>query len=309
MTASYEEYVPCNLCGSTQYRVIIKPTVTDVDPATVMSAAGGIRGTQQIVRCTQCGLAYVNPRLRSADVVQAYEQARDELYVQGAAGRAHTFARGARMLERWRRPPGRLLDVGCAAGFFVQQAQQRGWDARGVEPCAWLVEWGRAHVTPALQAATLRDARIPDASLDVVTMWDVLEHVPDPLGELCECARVLKPGGLLVINFPDFSSLSARLAGRHWWFLLSNHLFYFSRRVMRAYLERAGFSVQAFRMHWQVLPLGHLANIFHIYSPGIARFGTRVLSALRLAHLPFPYCAGQTNVVAIKQGASACHAT
>lgn len=298
----HEEYVPCNLCGSTQYRVIITPTVTEVDPATVMSAAGGIRGTQQIVRCTSCGLVYVNPRLRSEAVVAAYQTATDELYVQGGAGRAQTFARCARLLERWRRPPGRLLDVGCAAGFFVKAAAERGWDACGVEPCAWLAAWGRQHITPQLHATTLAGAQFPDASFDVLTMWDVLEHVPDPMSELRECARVLKPGGLLVINFPDFSSVSARLTGRHWWFLLSNHLYYFSRRVMRAYLTQAGFSVQAFRVHWQVLPLGHLANIFHIYSPGIARMGTRVLSALRLANLPFPYCAGQTNVVAIKQG-------
>ena len=307
MTTACEETVPCNLCGSTSYRVLITPRVTEVDPATVMSASGGIRGTQRIVRCTECGLVYVNPRLRSAAVVEAYQQAQDELYVQGAAGRVQTFARCARQLERWRRPPGRLLDVGCAAGFFVKAACERGWDACGVEPCAWLAAWGRQHVTPHLHAATLSQARFPDASFDVVTMWDVLEHVPDPLSELRECARVLKPGGLLLVNFPDFSSLSARLTGHHWWFLLSNHLYYFTRRTMRRYLEQTGFGVRAFRVHWQVLPLGHLAGIFHIYSPGLARLGTRMLNALHMANLPVAYCAGQTNVIAIKQGGPACN--
>lgn len=301
-----EEYVPCNLCGSSKYRILIRPTITDLDPATVMSAAGGVRGTQQIVQCADCGLVYVNPRLRADAVVSAYAQAQDPLYIQGGAGRVRTFARCARWVERWRRPPGRLLDVGCAAGFFVQAARDRGWEACGIEPCAWLVEWGRSHVTPHLQCTTLAAARFPDATFDVVTMWDVLEHVPDPLAELQECARVLKPGGLLVINFPDFGSLSARVTGRHWWFLLSNHLYYFTRPVMRAYLARAGFRVAAFRRHWQVLPLGHLASIFHIYSPRAAALGTRVLAALRLSQVSIPYCAGQTNVIAIKKAEGAC---
>jgi len=242
--------------------------------------------------------------LRSDAVIQAYQQANDELYVQGATGRAQTFARCARMLEHWCTPPGRLLDVGCAAGFFVREAQLRGWDASGVEPCTWLADWGRQHVTSALHAGTLREANIPHASLDVVTMWDVLEHVPDPLSELRECARILKKGGILLINFPDFGSISARLMGRHWWFLLSNHLYYFTRQSIHAYLQKTGFAVRSFRVHWQVLPLGHLANIFRIYSPTMARYGRRVLSALRLADVSFPYCAGQTNVVAVRQEGS-----
>jgi 2-polyprenyl-3-methyl-5-hydroxy-6-metoxy-1,4-benzoquinol methylase len=294
------EEVSCDLCGSAKHRVLIRPTVTEFDPGKVISAAGGIMGTQQVVQCASCGLAYVTPRVVSETVVSSYKAAEDTTYVEGGAGRATTFAQCARMIERWRRPPGRLLDVGCASGFFVQAARARGWDAEGIEPCHWLVAWGKEHLHVPLRAGTLAEAGYEDGTFDVVSMWDVLEHVPSPRAQLQECARVLKPGGMLVINYPDFGCPLARLAGRRWWFLLSNHLYYFTRATMRRYLEATGFVVKGFSMHWQTLPLGHLAGIFRIYNPGLAKVGVKVLETLRLAQVPMPYYASQTNVVAVK---------
>jgi hypothetical protein len=105
---------------------------------------------------------------------------------------------------------------------------------------------------------------------------------------------------MLVINYPDFGCPLARLAGRRWWFLLSNHLYYFTRASIRRYLEASGFTVKVFSMHWQTLPLGHLAGIFRIYSPGVANAAVKAFEVLRLSRVPVPYYASQTNVIAIK---------
>lgn len=301
MNKTILESVVCNLCGSDEYHVLIEPSVTEFDPLKVLTASGGVRGTQRIVRCSNCGLVYVNPRVNTEAVVDSYKQAIDEVYVQGAVGRQHTFEQCAKKISRWRKPPGRLLDVGCAAGFFVHEARQYGWDAIGIDPCEWLVSWGIKNLQEQLHVGTLRQGRFRDEEFDILTMWDVLEHVSDPMAELRECHRVLKPGGMLVINYPDFGSVLSKLARHHWWFLLSNHLYYFIPKTIQKYLEATGFKVEHFAVHWQTLPLGYLTKIFSIYSPKISRFSEHLFTMLRMGNIPIPYYAAQTNVVAIKQ--------
>ncbi len=294
------EEVPCNLCGSDDYRVKIRPTVSEFDPREVLSASGGIRGTQQVVECQRCGLMYVNPRLRGDFVIDAYSDASDELYAEAGAGRMATFRRGLKLLEAFSPRRGRLLDVGSACGFFVRAAQEAGWEAEGVEPSRWSAEYGRTQLGVRIFPGVLREAGFPDTYFDAITMWDVLEHVPDPLSDLQEAHRVLKPGGVLLVNYPNAGSLLARLAGRHWWFFLSVHLYYFTPRSLNRLLGKAGFEVRAQRRHVQSLPLGHLIKVASIYVGGAARTLHTVARALRLADLALPYYAAQANVIGVK---------
>ncbi|MBN1299258.1 MAG: class I SAM-dependent methyltransferase [Actinobacteria bacterium] len=298
--ASIYETVACNLCGSENYRVIIEPYKKDFNPLEVITASQGIRGTQRIVRCLDCGLVYVNPRINAAVVSESYAGTIDKVYVQGASGRQQTFTQCAKKIDRWKKPPGRLLDVGCAAGFFVNAAKKHGWDAAGVDPSNWLVKWGIENLGVKLYAGTLKDIGFGDKEFDVLTIWDVLEHVPDPAKELQECYRVLKKGGIIVINYPDFGSILSRLAGRRWWFLLSNHLYYFTEKTIRKYLENSGFKVEKFAWHWQTLPLGYLAKILGIYSQSLSRLSMGLFKSLRLSNVQIPYYAAQTNVIASK---------
>lgn len=295
------ETVACNLCGSEDYSVLIEPGVKEFDPMQVITASKGIRGTQRIVRCSNCGLVYVNPRIDTETVAYSYSNAKDEVYVKGAAGRKRTFRRYVKKIGKWRRPPGRLLDIGCAAGFFVHEARKCGWDATGIEPSKWLVKWGIKNLGEKLYEGTLRQGRFKEGEFDLLTMWDVLEHLPDPAGELHECNRILKQGGMLVINYPDFGSILARLTGSRWWFLLSNHLYYFTPDTMRRYLQKSGFEVKRFSPHWQTLPLGYLSKILGIYSNRLSRISGRFFKVLGLENIPIPYYAAQTNVIAVKK--------
>ena len=88
----------------------------------------------------------------------------------------------------------RLLDVGAHVGVFVDVARRRGWDAWGLEPSRWAVQEGRKQGVNLIQG-TLHDAELDSESFDVVTMWDVVEHLADPLDDIREAARILKPGG------------------------------------------------------------------------------------------------------------------
>lgn len=119
--------------------------------------------------------------------------------------------------RRFARRPGRLVDVGAGFGYFVRFAREQGWDAEGWEISPGAVEWSRRHVgTEGLHAGRVEDAGIPEKSVDVVTLWDVIEHLEDP-GALVRWARgVLRPGGLLLLQTPnvDFQLVRARALRR-----------------------------------------------------------------------------------------------
>ncbi len=142
--------------------------------------------------------------------------------------------------------------------------------------------------------------KLSEASFDVVTLWDVLEHTPDPNAVLKECARVLKPAGLLVVNYPDIHSSIARLLGRRWVFLLSVHLYYFTSDTLKAMLGEVGFRQVARRTHWQTLELGYILFRMEAYLGGLARLLGRLVKALRLSTLQIPYWMGQMLVIAEK---------
>jgi SAM-dependent methyltransferase len=236
-------------------------------------------------------------------VEDGYASAIDEVYVGAAGGREHTFRRCVRFVET-NSPKGRILDVGCAAGFFVKAASDAGWDATGVEPCRWLADYGASRLGLKIVPSNLRDARFADASFDVVTMWDVLEHVPDPPAELREVFRILRPGGLLVVNYPDVGTWQAKLAGKHWWFFLSVHLTYFTKKTIKAMVSRAGFEGCVTRPHFQSLELGHLMKMMELYSKAISSFGLRFCKALRIDGWRIPYYASQTNLTCRKPAVS-----
>jgi SAM-dependent methyltransferase len=143
----------------------------------------------------------------------------------------------------------RLLDVGAAAGYFVEQARAAGWDAEGLEPSRWASAYAREQLRVPVAEGTLESAAIAPASFDVVTFWEVIEHVPSPRDFLADVARVLKPGGSLFLSTPDSGSLVARVLGRRWlgWNKVPEHLFFFDRGSLIRLLDQAGFDVFASR--------------------------------------------------------------
>ncbi len=295
--------IKCNICGSERYEVLIKPEKKMIDPGKILSASGGVMGTQRVVRCKECGLAYVNPRVKPGLVVKSYSEADDSLYASQAEVRMSTFEDSLSFVEKYSPKKGRILDVGAAAGFFLKVAKDKGWKVWGVEPSKWSAKFANENYKVNVKQGVLEEAKFSDNFFDVVTMWDVLEHVPDPTAELREIYRILKPGGLLVINYPDFGTSMAQLAGSKWWFLLSVHLFYFDRNSLTKLLKKTSFSNIKFKPYWQALSLGHLAKMVALYNKPISNFLGKVFGLLGLDKLKVKYYASQTNVVCFKEKA------
>lgn len=146
-------------------------------------------------------------------------------------------------LATWLPSKGRLLDVGAATGHFVGLAQEAGWQAEGIDVSAHGVALGKAKGLK-MERATLDDYNAPPESFDALTLWDVIEHVPDASAALDRCKALLKPGGAIAINTPDGESGFARLMGRRWHALVPpEHVFIFNRRALERMLKDRGFDI------------------------------------------------------------------
>ena len=207
-------------------------------------------GRFRLVRCRGCGLLYLNPQPGPEELAGYYPQ--EYLpYAQEEAGsplerwlRSYGLAKRCRLVARWKEG-GRLLDIGCATGLFLAQMRMSGnWGIQGVEISEFAARYAREHLGLEVFQGELEEAEFADACFDVVTMWDVLEHLLHPLAALREVYRILKPDGLLVLRLPNVESLDARLFGPFWAGLdTPRHLFVFSGRTAEALLGKAGFQV------------------------------------------------------------------
>ena len=285
--------VACNLCGSRNSRILYPSTLgmDHAHPETshfrCTSATYGVHPT--IVRCNNCGLVYANPRLDSQTIDDSYSQVDDPLYIEEREGRVLTFRRNLLPLDALiaSHAPRRLLDVGCHVGVMLEIARERGWDAVGVEPSTWAAARARERGLNVINA-TLANAQLPEGAFDAVTMWDVVEHLTDPLADLRLAHRVLKPGGVAAIHTIDIESALAKVMGPRWPWLMEMHLYYFSPRTLGKMLEGIGFKTERVIYQGRYLRLGYLVTRIEPYSRPLARGLGWIANRLNLAALPVP---------------------
>ena len=295
------EHVSCFLCEDDDYDVVYpakRDREKDVDLVEKFRASGDELLIDQLVRCRRCRFQYVNPRVRGDIILESYSEGEDPTYVSQIGARERTFASALGEIERANGGPGRLLDIGTAAGAFVAAATARGWTAEGCEPNRWLAEWGARHYGIGIRQGSVFDQPYVNSSFDVITLWDVIEHTPNPRQMLEKCRELLKPGGILVVNYPDIGSWIARALGRRWPFLTSVHLYYFDRHTMGRMLETTGFTTVKVRPHVQRLELDYILFRGSVLSQGLSRLARSVSRPLGLARVQVPYWLGQTFVVA-----------
>jgi SAM-dependent methyltransferase len=231
----------CNFCNKDDHVVLAPIEVTHASEASFL------------VRCKGCGLAYMNPGLPVEREKEFYAH---DYYPLAEEKHWHEnrqpyFEQAFQQIEASLKG-GRLLDVGCGKGYFLEMAQKRGWKVYGIDPSREAVLFTRDSLGIEAFAGELREAQIEAESFDVVTAWNVLDHMYDPWGDVQEMHRVLKKGGLIglrVLNL-DFHLFLYRLTSLlgsvtlrrlNLSPLVGFHPCMFSSVCIKKWLERAGF--------------------------------------------------------------------
>lgn len=294
------EQVPaCPLCGGNQFtKVYLGNIDSSEDPSRYFSSSRQIAGHWPIVRCNGCGLVMSNPRDSQTELSRIYQSLNDEQYQVEGSNRAILADERLRDIEGWAKPA-RLLDLGCSTGIFCGRAAARGWAASGADPSAWsIAQARRAFPSAAFIESTIERLDLPDNSYDVVTLWDVLEHVADPRIVLTRAFRWLAPGGLLVMNIPNIQSLTSRMMGKYWVLLLREHLWYFSPATIRRMLEQNGFVVRVVRPNQVRFSLANLFTRLSQYPHMKVLQKLAAIKAMNAVSVRFSM--GEMTVVAVK---------
>jgi SAM-dependent methyltransferase len=205
----------------------------------------------RLVRCPACDLVYVSPTFDEAHYKRVYASPEYQEIVRELGIKSHEYRVERFGVERVGlmarhlplvRP--RYLDVGCSTGFVVEAARDRGWTAAGIDLNPSAVEFGAARGLD-LRVAALEDAGFEPASFDAVSLFDVLEHLLDPVGTLRAAIRLLAPGGIVFIYVPNYDSASRLLMGRDAHFIWpTHHLNYYTPVTISDLMTREGLATE-----------------------------------------------------------------
>jgi SAM-dependent methyltransferase len=284
MRAAAPSVTRCTICGGERF-------VPAFGDGTVPTAAHGRREVYRIthshrdlvgsvMRCRGCGLGILPAALRAV-TKSTYVEAEDTLYVEQAEERIYNADRLLQLLPAGRR----LLDVGSACGFLLVAARQRGFTVQGLEPSLWAAEYARRQFGLRVWRGSVEEAPFEPGAFEAIVLADTIEHLNNPRGAVAAAHRWLVPGGHVLLLTPDFGSFVARLLGRHWWALLDDHYYYFTRATLRRLLESEGFVVERIAAFGRVFPLSHWAFKLAQYSARLHTAVQALTRALRIQRL------------------------
>jgi 2-polyprenyl-3-methyl-5-hydroxy-6-metoxy-1,4-benzoquinol methylase len=293
--------VPCAVCGGSAFDPVYSATIPESDPAAYFSSSRLRAGHLAIVRCRECGLWLTNPRDDDATLARVYAALEDEAYAAEDANRRRIAREHMSLVRAFRPASGRLLDVGCATGTFVCAAREAGWEAAGLDASAWAVAQARRLCPEAVfVSGPMEEAAFPAESFDVITLWDVLEHVRSPAETLQSVRRWLAPEGWLFLNLPNADSWIAKRMGRHWVLLLREHLWYFSPSTLERLLRENGFELIQTRPNFVRFSVANIAGRLSQYPGPLGSLSRSLAGAAPLKRLALRFPIGDMNVVARK---------
>ncbi|MDE3111882.1 MAG: methyltransferase domain-containing protein [Chloroflexota bacterium] len=279
----------CALCGRVDGRVLFR-----VD--------GSL-----IVRCEQCGLVRDATRPVAARAVYGADYYSTESakggyanYVLDAEVNRLTFTARLHAIEARLGRKGRLLDVGCALGDFLALARGEGWQVEGAEISMFAANEARKKGLRVFCGA-LEDLRAPSGRYDAITLYDVIEHLSDPIATLKEIRRLLVPGGVVHIVTPNVGGLQARLLGASWYhYKPGEHLFYFSPTTLRRATRDAGLAWDGWARSGSYVTATYVMSRLRYYAPRLFGALEAVGRTIAFGPVPFKLYVGEMEAWAIK---------
>ncbi len=202
-----------------------------------------------LVKCEECGLVYANPRpskKRLGELYANYYES-NKSGVNGPNDVSVSFGNIQQDLnldrvkkkEQSLKRRGKILDIGCGVGYFLDAAKSQGWNVYGIEPSK---EAKRICQKNGIKIIDYSDLNKYSGFFDVITLFHVFEHIENPKEYLINVSKLLKKNGLIMMEVPNINSFNARYQKNKWWYVQDMHLFYFSPRSIKKYLASSGFA-------------------------------------------------------------------
>jgi 2-polyprenyl-3-methyl-5-hydroxy-6-metoxy-1,4-benzoquinol methylase len=252
--------VACPLCGSHNSEKVLS----------AKDYLCGVPGLFAIQKCKNCDMCYLSPAPRPGDLHKIYP----EIYHKSFINQKPSWIKERVDFIRTVSPGGRLLEVGCSAGHFLNEARDAGYDVSGIELDTAAGEFARKHYGLKVEIGSIKDIKLPHSFFQLIVLFDVFEHLTEPVACLEKLISALAPGGHIVIRVPNFSSYEARMFKENWYPLdLPRHLLHFSPATLSRMLSDAGFSL--FKISHEVEPeILVLSVIRYIYNMLDKKTGT-----------------------------------
>lgn len=220
-----KEYVPCAICGDSHPRFLLSHSAF------------------RIVRCARCGLVFVNPRLRLPLIESEYGPQFDGFDPKHTGKKLRTARKLICQIERFKKK-GRLLEIGCGTGNFLQTALEKNWEVEGTEISDFAVRVVHDKLGIKIHRGPIERLPLQPASFDVVCLFEVIEHLTHPLASMRRVAQLLRPGGLLALSTPNIETLVFKYVGKKYYqYFPTGHLYYFSPLTLKHLLQTAGFEI------------------------------------------------------------------
>jgi 2-polyprenyl-3-methyl-5-hydroxy-6-metoxy-1,4-benzoquinol methylase len=207
-----------------------------------------------VLKCRNCGFAFVDPVPRHENIQDIYSRDYYEPWIVEQRGRRiRMWRKRLKTLNSLSKKKGRLLDIGCGEGLFLEIAKRDGWDVIGTELSSFAVNHIREKHGIQVFKGEIVDIGLPDKSFDAVTMWHVLEHTTDPIMTLKEIKRVIKEDGIFILAVPNLNNYPSKwvyriVKGRRMHLFSPEdrelHLYHFTPKTIELALEKTGFGVE-----------------------------------------------------------------
>ena len=253
----------CDLCNNIEYRELFK-----ISSKKDYNSPKKTKEDYTIVECNNCGLIFVKENVNENEIKDIYSKGyytgRDERgYKNYIKKHSNTFlnkisklsrrfkgnpTKDIHLINRYVKHKGKLLEIGCAAGFFLQEAKKNGWDVTGVEISDFAANFAKdelnLNVFNEKIERIINSGKLKKDQFDVVTLWDTLEHIAKPSSLLKSVNYLLKINGILFFSTLNIDSTEYINNGKNWkYFRPPKHLFYFSESTIKKYLEKYGFDI------------------------------------------------------------------
>jgi len=295
--------VPCAICGTDEQCVELYSanfTPDAFNPAIFSARRLPDRIHYRMVRCTRCGLVRADPVADPTLLAQLYAQSTFE-YGDETANLQWSYGSYLDRLTPAGAQPHTLLEIGCGNGFFLEEAERRGYVVHGVEPSTKACAQAPEHLRARICNDIMRPGLFPPASFDAICLFQVIDHISDPAALVETCFELLKPQGQLLCLTHNIGAFSARLLGERSPIVDIEHTFLFDQQTIAALFTAHGFAVETVGDAVNRYSLHYLTRLLP-FPTGVKQRALALLRALRLDRRAARAKLGNLFIIARKPG-------